>query len=48
MKKYALLPAILVLAACGGKKPALQTLTPVNFSDVTIDDAFWGPRLQSH
>ena len=48
MKKYALLPAILVLAACGGKKPALQTLTPVNFSDVTIEDAFWGPRLQSH
>ena len=47
MKKYALLPAILVLASCCGKQPA-QTLTPVNFSEVTIDDAFWGPRLQSH
>ena len=40
--------ACVALAACSGQQSSLQTVTPVNFSDVTIEDAFWGPRLQSH
>ena len=48
MRKTLLLPALLaLLASCSPSAPT-QTLTPVNFSEVTIDDAFWGPRLQSH
>ena len=39
-----LLPALLaLLASCSTSAPT-QTLTPVNFSEVTIDDAFWGDR----
>ena len=44
-----LLSVLLSLAACkGGKDAGTQLITPVNFSEVSIDDAFWGPRLQSH
>ena len=37
-----------LLAACGSKNDTHKLITPVNFSDVTIDDGFWSPRLQSH
>ena len=45
-----LLLAALCLAACQGKSGAgiAQAVTPVGFADVTVDDAFWGPRLRSH
>ena len=42
------LSAVSLLAACAGEQPATQAVTPVGFADVTIEDAFWGPRLQSH
>ena len=42
------LPLVLTLVACGARQPDLMPVTPVNFSDVTIEDAFWSPRLQSH
>ena len=48
MKKYTLFLALLILVSCGGKQTSIQPVTPVNFSEVTIEDSFWGPRLQSH
>ena len=49
MKRLAFLFAVLsALTACSQKKPVPQRITPVGFADVTIDDAFWSPRLQSH
>ena len=52
MKKiFRLLPATLLLAtvvSCQQSPAPNLRIEPVPFSDVTIDDAFWGPRLQSH
>ena len=48
MKKYTPFLALLILVSCGGKQTSIQPVTPVNFSEVTIEDSFWGPRLQSH
>ena len=39
--------AVLVVAACNRQQTA-KPVTPVGFENVTIDDAFWSPRLQSH
>ena len=44
-----MLAVTVVTAACGHKEAANHKLiTPVKFSDVTINDGFWSPRLQSH
>ena len=45
-----LLAVLTVTAAYGRKKAATvsKLITPVKFSEVTIDDGFWSPRLQSH
>ena len=39
-----------LLAACNGGQSAKthKLITPVKFSDVTINDGFWSPRLASH
>jgi len=48
MKKSALFLLLLpVLPACGEKQQQ-RPITPVPFSDVQIQDAFWSPRLQAH
>ena len=46
-------PLALTLAlsftSCSGEKAAPRKLmNPVNFSEVSIDDGFWSPRLRSH
>ena len=40
----------LVFPSCGERDKAISSkmITPVNFSDVRIDDSFWTPRLKSH
>ena len=44
-----LLLALVVLASCQrDERSAGPRLTPVSFADVTIDDAFWAPRLRAH
>ena len=49
MKKiFLLLAAAAAALACQQGPVQNKAITPVPFSDVTIDDAFWGPRLQSH
>ena len=52
MKRFLsiLLAVTVVTVACGGKKAATvnKLITPVKFSEVTINDGFWSPRLQSH
>ena len=40
--------AAILLTACGSKNSTHKPITPVKFSDVTINDGFWSPRLQSH
>ena len=40
--------AAILLTACGSKNSTHKLITPVNFADVTINDGFWSPRLQSH
>ena len=40
--------AATLLTACGSKNSTHKLITPVKFSDVTISDGFWSPRLQSH
>ena len=45
---FPFLTALALFPACAGKHPASQAVTPVGFADVTIEDAFWSPRLQSH
>ena len=37
------------LSSCGEKKEGgVKVITPVNFSEVNINDGFWTPRLESH
>ena len=50
MRRFVFLAAVLLAAACGTKNGSsnLKMITPVGFSEVTIDDGFWSPRLQSH
>ncbi|MBQ7253828.1 MAG: glycoside hydrolase family 127 protein [Bacteroidales bacterium] len=44
-----LFAAVVITASCSrSNSPANKLITPVKFSDVTIDDAFWSPRLASH
>ena len=45
-----LFAAVLIPASCSRDKAATthKLITPVKFSQVTIDDGFWSPRLQSH
>ena len=43
-----LLCLLALLVACQKNPVQNKLITPVPFSDVTIDDGFWGPRLQSH
>lgn len=48
-----LLSAVMLSAAAsctseGNDASTLKMITPVNFSDVTITDSFWSPRLKSH
>ena len=46
---YFLLAAAALLAGCAQKSEEnLKPITPVRFSDVRIDDAFWSPRLELH
>ena len=40
-----LLALTLALTACGGKE---TSISPVDFSDVIIEDSFWSPRLDLH
>ena len=54
MKKTLSFMAAAILAAsflssCGEKKEGgVKVITPVNFSEVNINDGFWTPRLESH
>ena len=51
MKRFLsiIIAAVIISAACGHKEAATHKLiTPVKFSEVTIDDDFWSPRLASH
>lgn len=34
--------------ALGCKQDDIKLITPVDFSDVTINDSFWAPRLEKH
>lgn len=50
MKYYSIL-AVLLLAGCasdGSEEKQLKTVTPVDFSQVKIEDEFWSPRLDKH
>jgi len=51
MKRY-FFPTLLLVAAvftgCTDNKAAAPRLTAVSFADVTINDAFWEPRLRAH
>lgn len=40
--------ALITLPSCSKDEKMHKMITPVNFSDVSIDDAFWTPRLQKH
>ena len=41
--------AAFCFASCNKQKETtMKMITPVNFSNVRIDDGFWSPRLQSH
>lgn len=41
--------AALAVAACSApEKPATKLIMPVKFSQVSIDDSFWSPRLEKH
>ena len=40
--------AAILMTACGSKNNTHKLITPVKFSDVTINDSFWSPRLASH
>ena len=41
--------AALCFASCKKQEETtMKMITPVNFSNVKIDDGFWSPRLQSH
>jgi len=41
--------AAIALSSCGGKEATgLKKITPVGFANVTIEDEFWSPRLESH
>ena len=49
MKKIYPFLLLVLLASCTTRKDSqVQLITPVYFQDVSIQDAFWGPRLQSH
>ena len=50
IKHYPLLfcLCLALVSGCGKDVASDKLITPVNFSEVTIEDAFWGPRLQSH
>ena len=40
---------LLIAVSCqSGKENSLRPVAPVSFADVTIQDAFWSPRLDSH
>lgn len=39
------LSAAALLCACGGKETGISKNTPVKFSEVEVDDAFWAPRI---
>lgn len=43
-----LLIAALAMVSCQGSDMQMKKVTPVNFSDVTINDSFWSPRLKAH
>ena len=45
MKHFRFLFIALALTACGSGE---TTIRPVDFSNVLIEDAFWGPRLDRH
>lgn len=40
------LSAAALLCACGGKETGISKNTPVKFSEVEVDDAFWSPRIR--
>lgn len=40
--------ALLLFIACRPEEKALRSIGPVDFSQVSIDDAFWNPVLQRH
>ena len=49
MKKVFFAFAILLVLSCSGNDGAsLKMMTPVKFSEVSIDDSFWSGRLQKH
>ncbi len=50
LRHFCITLSVLLAAACSnpGNAPTNKLITPVKFSDVTIDDAFWSPRLASH
>ena len=39
---------ILLVSSCNGDNAGIKKLSPVDFSDVDIHDAFWSPRLDKH
>ena len=49
MKRLSVLALALLVAACQApEEESMKRLMPVNFSSVTIHDAFWTPRLLIH
>ena len=51
MKKISFALAVLLLFSCVGNRNSvsqMKVITPVKFSDVTIDDDFWSDRLYRH
>ena len=49
MKRLSVLALALLVAACQApEEESMKRLMPVNFSSVTINDAFWTPRLLIH
>ena len=40
--------SLLAVIGCAQKEKTVRPITPVSFADVTIQDAFWSPRLDRH
>ena len=48
MKRTVIIPITLLLAVFSASGQTMKKITPVDFSQVKIEDSFWSPRLESH